>query len=68
MCLMGSRVLEGLICGSFIYKCWANSSTKDYGPVRRPTVNSNLNNMVVEHHTRCGDIYAEDTTLYSKCD
>ena len=68
MCLMGSRVLEGLICGPCIYKCWANSTTKDYGPVRRPTMNSNLNNMVAEHHTRCGNIYAEDTTLYSKCD
>ena len=48
---MGSRLLEDLICGPCIYEC---STTKNYHPVRRPTMNSNLNNMVNEHHKRYG--------------
>ena len=31
-----------------------SSTTKNYRPVRRPTIHSNLNHRVVEHRKECG--------------
>ena len=42
------------ICGPCIciYECWENSATKNFHPVRRPTIDSNLNHRVVEHRDK----------------
>ena len=54
MCLKRSILLEGLFCGPCIWEYWGKSTTKNYHPVRRPTMDSNLNNKVVENYKRCG--------------